>query len=77
MRAAQDRAGVSFGTVMLDEALNGLDDGLKVKAFGLLQQLETEYSTVLCIDHSDELKAQFTRRFSVTKDSGHSTLVED
>lgn len=77
MRAAQDRAGVSFGMVMLDEALNGLDDDLKVKAFALLQSLENDYSTVLCIDHSDALKAQFTRRFLVTKDQGHSTLVED
>lgn len=77
MRAAQDKSGISFGMIMLDEALNGLDDSLKVKAFSLLQQLSTEYTTVLCIDHSDAIKQEFSRKFVVTKDNGHSILTEE
>lgn len=73
MRAAQDKAGVDFQMVMLDEALHGLDDTLKAKAFGLLQELENTYPTVLLIDHSEEFKNLFTNRFLVTKTS-HSEI---
>lgn len=76
MRAAQDKAGVSFDMIMLDEPFNGLSDALKVKAFGLLQQLESEYSSVLVIDHSSELKTQFDKSVLVDKSSGHSVLCE-
>lgn len=76
MRAAQDKAGVQFGQIFLDEPLNGLSDSLKVKAFALLQQLESEYGTVLTIDHSPELKAQFSNVFLVDKSSGHSQIYE-
>lgn len=77
MRAAEEQAGVKFGMIMLDEALNGLDDGLKVKAFGLLQQLEEDYETVLLIDHCEELKGLFTSRFKVDKLNGHSRVEAD
>jgi DNA repair exonuclease SbcCD ATPase subunit len=76
MRAAQDKAGIHFNMIMLDEPFNGLSDSLKVKAFGLLQQLETEYESVLVIDHSSELKNQFDRTFVVDKSSGHSEIHE-
>ncbi len=74
MRAAEEEAGVKFGLVMLDEALNGLDDGLKVKAFALLQQMETEYESVLLIDHCEEFKGLFASRFRVDKANGHSQV---
>jgi DNA repair exonuclease SbcCD ATPase subunit len=76
MKAAQNKAGVSFGTVMLDEPLNGLDEGLKVKAFGLLQELENEYSTVLTIDHSSELRHHFSKAYCVEKCNGYSQVNE-
>lgn len=74
MRAAQNRAGISFNCVMLDESLNGLSDDLKVKAFGLLQSLENEYSTVLLIDHAEEFKNLFTNKFVVTKTGDNSSI---
>jgi exonuclease SbcC len=76
MRAAQDKAGISFNLVMLDEPMGGLDAGLKVKAFGLLQELQKSYPTVLVIEHSEELKQQFNKVFLVEKIGGHSAVNE-
>lgn len=77
MRAAQDKAGAAFSAIFLDEPLNGLDGDLKAKAFGLLQELATQYPTVLVVEHSEELKTMFTKHYLVAKVSGHSTIVED
>lgn len=76
MRAAQDKAGVSFNMIMLDEALNGLDEELKAKAFALLQALSLGYPTVLCIDHSSELKQHFDNVVTVEKINGQSRIRE-
>ncbi len=74
MEAAQDKAGVSFGALMLDEPMNGLDGDLKAKAFGLLQELSTKYGTVLVVEHSEELKSMFDTKFVVAKENGRSTI---
>ena len=76
MRAAQDKAGISFGQIFLDEPLNGLSDSLKVKAFGLFQQLQAEYPTVMVIEHSVEFKAQFDKVYAVNIESGRSEVHE-
>ena len=77
MRAAQDKSGISFNIIMLDEALNGLDENLKVKAFALLQELEKEYQSILVIDHCEEFKNLFNNKFIVDKQDGHSTIKGD
>ncbi len=74
MKAAQNKAGIAFPLIMLDEALNGLDDGLKVKAFGLLQELEADHSTILLVEHCEEMKNLFDNRFIVTN-TGHSEIT--
>ncbi len=75
MKAAQHKAGVSFNMLMLDEPFSGLDTGLKEKAFGLLQELSTEYPTVLVIEHDEEIKNLFEVKFLVDKCGGQSTIV--
>jgi DNA repair exonuclease SbcCD ATPase subunit len=74
MRAAENTAGIKFSTLMLDEAFNGLDSSLKAKAFPLLQSLDEEYSSILVIDHSDELKQLFYKQFLVTKSGAYSQI---
>lgn len=75
MKAAQDKAGIHFDQVFFDEPLAGLDPGLKVKAFGLFQQLESEHGTVLIIEHDDSFKSQFSNTYMVSKGSdGHSEI---
>ena len=76
MEAAANNAGVHFDTLFLDEALNGLDEGLKVKAFGLLEQLSLKHSSVLVIDHCEEFKNLFNNRYDVTIESDISTLTK-
>lgn len=76
MRAAQDKAGISFGQLFLDEPLGGLDDGAKIKAFRLLEALSEEYGTVLCIDHTEAFQGQFHKQYAVEKTDGHSTIRE-
>lgn len=76
MRAVQNKAGTHFDTIMLDEPMGGLDPDLKTKAFGLLQELEKEYSSVMVIEHSEELKQQFAKVFTVVKEGGASVLHE-
>lgn len=80
MKAVEDKAGVKFNVLMLDEALNGLDPALKVKAFTLLQSLETSYETILLIDHHEEFQNMFSKKFLVTKTGAYSQIelqIED
>lgn len=75
MEAAQDRAGVDFNCIMLDESLHGLDDTLKVKAYALLQDLQNRYESVLVIDHSQVLGQYFHKAYHVSRnDNGWSTV---
>lgn len=75
MKAAQDKAGVHFGQIFLDEPLAGLDTGLKVKAYGLFQELEAEFGTVLVIEHDEAFTSQFSSTYVVTKSpNGHSEI---
>lgn len=76
MAASANRAGVNFANLFLDEALDGLDVSLKLKAFRLFERLETEHETVLVIDHSEELKSLFTKHYQATIESDISTLSE-
>lgn len=77
MKAAQDKAGIHFGQIFLDEPLTGLSENLKVKAFALFEQLEQEYETILVIEHSSEFKAQFCNTYTVVKSAdGYSEINE-
>lgn len=63
----EDKAGVSFSTVMLDEVLNGMSDDLKLKAFNFLQSLTKKYENIFLIDHCEAFKNMFDNRINVTK----------
>jgi DNA repair exonuclease SbcCD ATPase subunit len=63
-----------FNTIFLDEALDGLDANLKVKAYGLLNELSMKYENVLVVEHSTELKALFDRQISVKLVNGESQI---
>lgn len=76
MRAAANHHGLSFNCAFLDEALDGLDENLKIKAFSLLESLSTEYSSVFVVEHSSELKNLFTNKYEVALVNGHSEIEE-
>src|SRR6185503_7725173 len=43
MSLAENKAGIKFPTLMLDEPLNGLSEDLKVRAFSLFESLTKSY----------------------------------
>jgi len=66
MSLAENKAGIKFPTLMLDEPLNGLSEDLKVRAFSLFESLTKSYDTILIIEHSEALKACFNNKIMVT-----------
>lgn len=77
MKAASNKAGVHFDCLFLDEALDGLDADLKVRAFSLFEEIEKEHASVLVIDHSQELHQLFAKRFKVSMESDVSSIEEE
>lgn len=65
---------VDFGQIFFDEALSGLDDTMKVKAYRLFETLSLVYDSVFVIDHSEELKSMFTNKLTVELVNGHSRI---
>ena len=74
MGAAANSAGVNFSNLWFDESLDGLDDELKVKAFTLFSELETEHESVVLIDHAPAFQNLFSKRYQVIMDSDTSTV---
>ncbi len=74
MKAASNKSGVHFDTLMLDEALEGLDEDLKLKSFGLFSELSESHGTVLVIDHSVPLQGLFDSKVRVSIDNNISSI---
>lgn len=74
MSAASNRAGIHFDNLWLDEALDGLDSELKLKAFRLLEHLATEHHSVLVIDHSPDFQNMFAHKYHVTMKDDYSHI---
>lgn len=65
MKACQYKVGMHFGTLFFDESLDGLDADLKLKAYGLFQELAATHDSVFVIDHSPELQQLFGKHYRV------------
>lgn len=76
MSQVSNRHGINFNCIFLDEPTDGCDEALKVKAYGLLQELAQEYESVFVIEHSEALKAMFSKKFSVSLINGTSQIEE-
>jgi DNA repair exonuclease SbcCD ATPase subunit len=77
MKASANTAGVHFDNLFFDEALDGLDDDLKVKAFGLFSELEKEHESVILIDHAPAFQSLFSKKYHVTMESDLSEIHEE
>lgn len=66
MRTVANTHGIKFNTIFFDEAFDGLDEQMKVKAYGLLKTLELEYDSVFIVEHSSALKVMFDKQFEVS-----------
>lgn len=76
MKAVQNHHGINFSQVFFDEALDGLDEKMKVKAYGLLQTISQGYESIFVVEHSSELKAMFTNRYEVELENGESKICQ-
>jgi DNA repair exonuclease SbcCD ATPase subunit len=76
MAAAQNKAGQHFDALFFDEALDGLSSDLKVKAFGLFEELSKEYGTIMVVEHSPDFQNLFERRFHVELQGDNSVIEE-
>lgn len=77
MKQVANHSGISTNVAFFDEALDGLDDILKVKAFNLLQELSTSFEAVFVVEHSSALKERFTNQIKVFISNGVSGIYED
>ncbi len=74
MKAVSDRAGVQFNCLFFDEALDGMDTELKLKAFGLFQELAKGRDAILTVDHSEALKSLFDNTVEIELIAGESVV---
>ena len=75
MLAVQNHSGVKFEEIFLDEALDGLDENLKTKAYRFLEDLALIYSSVFVVEHSEGLKAMFPRSYKISLINGESQIA--
>lgn len=75
MKATANAAGFHPSMIALDEVTDAFDESLKLRAFSFLEQLATEYDTVLVIDHSTALKSMFTSCYEVRLE-GDCSVIE-
>jgi len=76
-RALSNKLGVWFQNLFFDEALDGLDEELKIKAYALFESLSLKHESILIIDHSKAFHNLFTKRFCVTMKADRSEIEEE
>lgn len=74
MEAIENHHGVKFEQLYFDEALDGLSDTMKVKAFRLFEMLQQSHEDVFVIDHSEALKVLFPNTITISNDDGNSVI---
>lgn len=77
MKAISNYNSTDFNCLWFDEVFSGLDEELKAKGFGLLEELARNYSSLFVIDHSTELKAMFINEIKIRLEDGNSTIGGD
>jgi exonuclease SbcC len=76
MEAASNKEGVHFDTLMFDEALDGMDSDLKLKAYDLFVELSERHGTVMVIDHNESLHHMFDKKYCVSMVGDVSKIEE-
>ena len=65
MECIQNHHGIQLDTLFFDEALDGMDDLFKAKAFNLLEKLALNHDNVFVVEHNGNLKLLFNSRIDV------------
>lgn len=72
MQAVSNQSGVNFNQVFFDEATDGLDTEMKLKAYGMLETLSQQYESIFLVEHSEDLKAMANNSYRVELINGES-----
>lgn len=72
MKTVQNRHGISLNQLYFDEATDGLDENMKLKALKMLETLTLEYQAVFLVEHSEKLKAFANNVYQVELVNGES-----
>lgn len=74
MQGVSNQSGVNFNQVFFDEATDGLDTEMKLKAYGMLETLSQQYESVFLVEHSEDLKAMANNSYRVELINGESRV---
>lgn len=77
MLYAANQAGIHVSTLMFDEALDGLDTNLKLKAFAFFETLSTDHASILLIDHAPEFQSMFDNKYAVSLSGDNSEITKE
>lgn len=72
MKTIQNHHGISLKQLYFDEATDGLDEKMKLKALKMLETLTLSYDTVFLVEHSEALKTMVTNSYQVRLVNGES-----
>lgn len=76
MDIASDRAGVAPNLLILDEALDGIDEVGRSRVVSLLAELRAKRESIFVISHSVGMSELFERELVVEKSDGVATVSE-
>ena len=74
MQTIQNHHGIQLAQLWFDEATDGLDEGMKLKALKMLETLTLLYDQIYLVEHSESLKAMVDQKFTVTLVNGESQI---
>lgn len=77
MQAAIQNSETHFNMLSFDEALDGLDSNLKVRAFDLFVELQKNHETILVIDHTPEFQNLFENKYLVSMIEDESIIIHE
>lgn len=76
MLASANRLGIHMSLLSFDEALDGLDENMKLKALGLFTELSLTHESILVVEHSESLKSSFDNQYHIDLRGDLSYLIK-
>ncbi len=77
MDAAANKLGQHFNLLTFDEALDGMDVDLKLKAFSLFESLNAKHPSVLVVEHTPEFQNLFSEKYRVSINADESNIERE
>lgn len=74
MESSANKIGQVFNVLFFDEALDGLDSDLKIKAYSLFEVLNMFHESIFLIDHNPEFQTLFSNKYHVTMENDLSSV---